>query len=184
MDADITQLSKPVLAENVGYLQQDGRLFAGTLRENLILGLLDPGDEVILKAAEITGLKEALLQTHPKGLQLEINEGGTGLSGGQRQLVNLTRIFLRKPTIWLLDEPTASMDQNLQNKVIQALHGALRPDHTMVVVTHKTELLQLVSRIIVVVNSKIVMDGPTMQVIQQLQQSQQAAPAAPQPAPV
>lgn len=184
MDVDITQLSKPVLAENVGYLQQDGRLFAGTLRENLILGLLDPGDEVILKAAEITGLKEALLQTHPKGLQLEINEGGTGLSGGQRQLVNLTRIFLRKPTIWLLDEPTASMDQNLQNKVIQALHGALRPDDTMVVVTHKTELLQLVSRIIVVVNSKIVMDGPTMQVIQQLQQSQQAAPAAPQPAPV
>lgn len=176
-DVDITQLSKPVLAEHVGYLQQDGRLFAGTLRENLILGMLDPGDDVILQAAELTGLKEALLQTHPKGLQLEINEGGTGLSGGQKQLVNLTRIFLRKPTIWLLDEPTASMDQNLQNKVIHALNNTLLAEDTMVVVTHKTELLQLVSRIIVVVNSKVVMDGPTMQVLQQLQQPS-AAPAA------
>jgi ATP-binding cassette subfamily C protein LapB len=176
-DVDITQLSKPVLAEHVGYLQQDGRLFAGTLRENLILGMLDPGDDVILQAAELTGLKEALLQTHPKGLQLEINEGGTGLSGGQKQLVNLTRIFLRKPTIWLLDEPTASMDQNLQNKVIHALNNTLRAEDTMLVVTHKTELLQLVSRIIVVVNSKVVMDGPTMQVLQQLQQPS-AAPAA------
>lgn len=176
-DVDITQLSKPVLAEHVGYLQQDGRLFAGTLRENLILGMLDPGDDVMLQAAELTGLKEALLQTHPKGLQLEINEGGTGLSGGQKQLVNLTRIFLRKPTIWLLDEPTASMDQNLQNKVIHALNNTLRAEDTMVVVTHKTELLQLVSRIIVVVNSKVVMDGPTMQVLQQLQQPS-AAPAA------
>lgn len=176
-DVDITQLSKPVLADHVGYLQQDGRLFAGTLRENLILGMLDPGDDVILQAAELTGLKEALLQTHPKGLQLEINEGGTGLSGGQKQLVNLTRIFLRKPTIWLLDEPTASMDQNLQNKVIHALNNTLRAEDTMVVVTHKTELLQLVSRIIVVVNSKVVMDGPTMQVLQQLQQPS-AAPAA------
>jgi ATP-binding cassette, subfamily C, bacterial LapB len=176
-DVDITQLSKPVLAEHVGYLQQDGRLFAGTLRENLILGMLDPGDDVILQAAELTGLKEALLQTHPKGLQLEINEGGTGLSGGQKQLVNLTRIFLRKPTIWLLDEPTASMDQNLQNKVIHALNNTLRAEDMMVVVTHKTELLQLVSRIIVVVNSKVVMDGPTMQVLQQLQQPS-AAPAA------
>lgn len=176
-DVDITQLSKPVLAEHVGYLQQDGRLFAGTLRENLILGMLDPGDDVILQAAELIGLKEALLQTHPKGLQLEINEGGTGLSGGQKQLVNLTRIFLRKPTIWLLDEPTASMDQNLQNKVIHALNNTLRAEDTMVVVTHKTELLQLVSRIIVVVNSKVVMDGPTMQVLQQLQQPS-AAPAA------
>lgn len=176
-DVDITQLSKPVLAEHVGYLQQDGRLFAGTLRENLILGMLDPGDDVILQAAELTGLKEALLQTHPKGLQLEINEGGTGLSGGQKQLVNLTRIFLRKPTIWLLDEPTASMDQNLQNKVIHALNNTLRAEDTMVVVTHKTELLQLVSRIIVVVNSKVLMDGPTMQVLQQLQQPS-AAPAA------
>ncbi len=179
-DVDITQLSKPVLAEHIGYLQQDGRLFAGTLRENLILGMLDPGDEVILKAAELTGLKEALLQTHPKGLQLEINEGGTGLSGGQRQLVNLTRIFLRTPSIWLLDEPTASMDQNLQNKVIQALHDTLKADDTMVVVTHKTELLQLVSRIIVVVNSKIIMDGPTMQVLQKLQQPNQAPATASQ----
>ena len=69
------------------------------------------------------------------------------------------------------------MDQNLQNKVIHALNNTLRAEDTMVVVTHKTELLQLVSRIIVVVNSKVVMDGPTMQVLQQLQQPS-AAPAA------
>jgi ATP-binding cassette subfamily C protein LapB len=179
---DIAQLSKPVLAEHVGYLQQDGRLFAGTLRENLILGMLDPGDASILEAAEITGLKETLLQSHPKGLQLEIFEGGTGLSGGQKQLTNLTRIFLRKPSIWLLDEPTASMDQNLQNKVIAALKNTLTPTDTLVVVTHKTELLQLVDRVIVVANNRIVLDGPTMQVIQKLQQPQPQPTSQPQPA--
>lgn len=174
-DVDLASIAKPALAEHVGYVQQDGRLFAGTLRENLILGLLDPGDDTILHAARQTGLLSSVIARHPKGLQQEIHEGGSGLSGGQRQLVNLTRAFLRAPRVWLLDEPTASMDRNLEAQVTDALRGALTPASTLVLVTHKAEMLDLVDRLIVVAGHKIVLDGPKAQVLRALQ-SPQVAP--------
>ncbi len=178
---DLAHVSKPALAERVGYLQQEGRLFAGSLRENLILGLIDPGDDVILEAARTTGLMQSVISTHPQGLQQMIHEGGTGLSSGQRQLVNLTRVFLRRPRIWLLDEPTASMDSALEQNLIGALARTLLPDDVMVVVTHKPELLRLVSRIVVIANHQIVMDGPRDAVLQKLSAPRQptAGPASP-----
>jgi ATP-binding cassette subfamily C protein LapB len=177
-DIDLGHLSKPVLAEHMGYVQQEGRLFAGTLRDNLILGQLDPGDEQILAAARQTGLLQAVIATHPKGLQQEIFEGGSGLSGGQRQLVNLTRAFLRQPTLWLLDEPTASMDRGLELQVTQALKAAIRPTDTLVLVTHKGEMLELVDRVIVIANQQVVLDGPKAQVLQKLQTPPAGAPNA------
>jgi len=152
----------------VGFVQQDGRLFSGTLRENLTLGLLDPGDSVLLDVAKRTGLLQTVITPHPKGLMQEINEGGTGLSGGQRQLVNLTRAFLRNPKIWLLDEPTASMDRTLEQTIIQALKERLGPEQTLFLVTHKPDLLALVDRIIVIVGKSIVGDGPKDAVLAQL----------------
>jgi ATP-binding cassette subfamily C protein LapB len=175
-DIDLGHLSKPVLAEHMGYVQQEGRLFAGTLRDNLILGQLDPGDEPILAAARQTGLLQTVIAVHPKGLQQEIFEGGSGLSGGQRQLVNLTRAFLRQPTLWLLDEPTASMDRGLELQVTQALKAAIRPTDTLVLVTHKGEMLELVDRVIVIANQQVVLDGPKAQVLQKLQTPPAGAP--------
>ncbi len=168
-DIELGHLSKPLLAEHLGYVQQDGRLFAGTLRDNLILGQLDPGDGPIMDAARQTGLLQAVIAAHPKGLQQEIYEGGTGLSGGQRQLVNLTRAFLRRPTLWLLDEPTASMDRGLELQLTQALRTAIRPTDTLVLVTHKGEMLELVDRLIVIANHQVMLDGPKAQVLQKLQ---------------
>ncbi len=179
---DLAHISKPVLAERVGFLQQDGRLFAGSLRENLILGLIDPGDDVITEAARITGLLHAVISAHPQGLQQVIYEGGTGLSSGQRQLVNLTRVFLRKPAIWLLDEPTSSVDGPLEQHILQALSQAVKPSDVLVVVTHKPELLKLVDRIIVVANHKVVMDGPKDAVLQRLSTPRQASPTSAEPA--
>ena len=173
-DVDLAQIAKPALAERVAYVQQDGRLFAGSLRDNLILGLLDPGDEAILDAARKTGLLQAVIAQHPKGLQQEIYEGGSGLSVGQRQLVNVTRAFLRQPAIWLLDEPTAAMDRALEAQVTQAIRAALAPTDTLVLVTHKAEMLDLVERLIVIANHAIVLDGPKALVLQRLQ----AGPAA------
>jgi ATP-binding cassette subfamily C protein LapB len=176
-DIDLSQISKPVLAENMGFVQQDGRLFSGTLRENLTLGLLDPGDTVLLDVARATGLLRMVITPHPKGLMQVIHEGGTGLSGGQRQLVNLTRAFLRNPKIWLLDEPTASMDRALEQQVVQAFRAQISQEQTMFLVTHKPELLALVDRIIVVAGKKIVADGPKDAVLARLT-NQSAQPTA------
>jgi ATP-binding cassette subfamily C protein LapB len=165
----LTHVAKPLLAEQLGYLQQEGRLFEGTLRDNLLVGILDPGDAVLKGAAIQTGLHHAIIAQHPMGFDLPIFEGGQGLSGGQRQLVNLTRVFLRRPRIWLLDEPTASMDRNLADHVTKALQQAMRPQDTLVLVTHKPEMLTLVDRLVVIANQQIVLDGPKEQVIQKLQ---------------
>lgn len=167
---ELAHLAKPVLAQHIGFLQQEGRLFAGTLRDNLVLGLLDPGDQALLEAAALTGLSDAVLKTSKLGLQHPIHEGGLGLSGGQRQLVNLTRVFLRRPRIWLLDEPTASMDRGLEAQLIRLLQAHLQPEDVLVLVTHKAELLELVDRLIVVGANQILLDGPKDEVLSRIQQ--------------
>ena len=174
-DVDLAHIAKPNLAEAVGYVQQEASLFSGTLRDNLILGMIDPGDEAILAAAKISGLLNSVITPNPQGLQQPIFEGGTGLSGGQKQLVHLTRAFLLKPNIWLLDEPTAAMDRNLEVHIIQSLYQHIRPEDTLMLVTHKPEMLDLVDRIIVIANQKIVMDGPKLQVIDKLKHSTSVA---------
>lgn len=158
-------------------------MFAGSLRENLVLGMIDPGDTVILETSRSTGLMAAVIARYPKGLQQDIFEGGTGLSGGQRQLVNLTRVFLRRPDIWLLDEPTASLDRNVESQVIHALKQNLRPADTLVLVTHKIEMLEVVDRVIVIANHQIVMDGPKQEVLAILKLSSSVAPSSTSAAP-
>jgi len=166
-DIDMTQLAPEFVREHIGYLPQDVRLYQGTLRENLILGLPSPSDTQILKAAAMTGLDQ-VIKTHPKGLELEISEGGRGLSGGQRQLVGLTRMLLQQPRIMLLDEPTASMDGQLEARVMQHLFQQIAPSSSLVVVTHKPALLTHIQRLIVVDQGRIVMDGPRDQVLARL----------------
>lgn len=172
---DLSHIAKPMLSEHTAFIQQEARLFAGSLRENLILGIIDPGDDAILKAAELTGLLENVIKSHPEGLHQPIHEGGTGLSGGQKQLVNLTRSFLREPSIWLLDEPTASMDRGLEIQVTNALQQTIQPNHTLFLVTHKLEMLSLTDRILFIMKNRIVLDGPKEDVLKKLQAGNQKA---------
>ena len=146
------------MRENIGYLPQDVRLFNGTLRENLVMGLPTPSDGMTLRAAKLTGLDQ-VIQNHPKGLELEIAEGGRGLSGGQRQLVGLTRLLIAQPKIMLLDEPTASMDNQLEAKFMHHFFQEIPADSILVVVTHKLGILPLFNRIIIVDKGRIVADG-------------------------
>ena len=154
------------------------RLINGSLRDNLLLGLADPGDSALLAAAEDTGLA-GLIAAHPRGVDLPISEGGRGLSGGQRVLTGLTRLMLAQPALWLLDEPTANLDVDTEARVLQALQRKIRPDASMVLVTHKLQLLGLVQRVILVANGQIILDGPTAEVIARLQKPAPAE-AAPQ----
>ncbi|MFK3990422.1 MULTISPECIES: type I secretion system permease/ATPase [unclassified Psychrobacter] len=164
---DIQQISRESLSEQIGYLQQDHRLFEGTLRENLLIGLPAPSDDVMRDALIKTGLIK-LVASHSSGLDLPISEGGKGLSGGQKQLVAFTRLLLTKPTILLMDEPTASMDNRQELQCINVLSKEFGQGSTLIVATHKMPLLQLVDRIIIMDNQKIVMDGPKEQVLKQL----------------
>ena len=170
---DIQQISREALSEQVGYLQQDHRLFQGTLRENLLIGMPAPNDDVLHEALQKTGLIN-LVANHSKGLDLPISEGGRGLSGGQKQLVAFTRLLLTKPSVLLIDEPTASMDNRQEQRCIQVLRDELQQGQTLVVSTHKTALLDLVDRIIIMDNHQIVMDGPKEAVLKQLMQNEQA----------
>jgi len=164
---DLQHISRPHLSDRLGYLPQDVRLFAGTLRDNLTTGVLGKTEQHLLAACELTGLRQ-VIASHPKGFDMPIAEGGTGVSGGQKQLIALTRMVLAAPDVWLLDEPTASMDETLEARTIAALRASVQIDETLVIVTHKPALLQLVDRLVILSPTGVVMDGPKALVLQQL----------------
>ncbi|MDM0029876.1 ATP-binding cassette domain-containing protein [Variovorax saccharolyticus] len=179
---DLQQISRVHLSERLGYLPQDTRLFAGTLRDNLLLGAIGTTDQQVVAACELTGLA-SIVKGHRKGFDLPIAEGGAGLSGGQRQLVALTRMILTTPDVWLLDEPTASMDDNSEARAIEALRASMVAGQTMVLVTHKPALLQLVDRVIILTPNGVAVDGPRTQVLNQITRVRPIREPASMPAP-
>jgi ATP-binding cassette subfamily C protein LapB len=174
---DLTQVAPDFIREHMGYLPQDVRLFNGTLRDNLVLGLPSLSDSQILRAAALTGLDTAI-RNHPMGLEIPISEGGKGLSGGQRQLVGLTRLLLARPDILMLDEPTASMDASAETRVMKHLFEELPDTATVLVATHKAGVLKYVNRLIVMESGRVVMDGPKDAVIAKLNEQAAAQLAA------
>jgi ATP-binding cassette subfamily C protein LapB len=174
---ELGHIHRQVINQNVGYLQQDHRLFHGTLRDNLLIGLPDPGDEALLNTMRLTGM-DRFVASHPKGLARVIAEGGKGLSGGQKQLVAFTRLILCDPHVFLLDEPTATMDEEQEQRCLSVLAQQAQAGKTLVIVTHKPALLPLATRILVVAGNKIVLDGPRDAVLQQLQQQTRPQPSA------
>jgi ATP-binding cassette, subfamily C, bacterial LapB len=166
---DIRQIEPADTRRAIAYLPQDVRLFYGTLRDNLMLGLSAREDEELLEALAFVGA-EGLVREHPLGLDRQIGEGGTGVSGGQRQSIGLARIWLRDPRIVLLDEPTAAMDHSLEMRVIKNLQVWL-PGRTLVVATHRQPVLSLVQRAIVIKGGRPVADGPVDGVLAALSSS-------------
>ena len=146
------------IRRDMGLLNQNAHLFFGTIRENLTLGAPLASDQDILRALSITNALE-IVQQKKEGLDHLVLEGGAGFSGGQRQALLLTRLLLRNPNIVLLDEPTASIDDVSEKILIQHLKEWLG-HRTLVVATHRPAVLQLVDRIIVIHDGKIVKDGP------------------------
>ncbi len=167
---ELSHIDRQVVSQYVGYLQQDHRLFQGTLRENLLIGLPDPGDDALLNVMRRTGM-DRFVASHPKGLDRVISEGGKGLSGGQKQLVAFTRLILCSPSVMLLDEPTATMDDEQERCCLHVLSQEVQAGKSMIIVTHKLSVLPLVTRIIVIAGNSIVLDGPRDIVLQQLQKN-------------
>jgi ATP-binding cassette subfamily C protein LapB len=164
---DLRQLDPADLRRNVAYVSQDVMLFYGSLRDNITFGLPYADDGAIVAAAELAGLAD-FVNRHPEGFDMNVGERGEGLSGGQRQSVGLARAVLHNTPLLLLDEPTSAMDFSTEAAITQRL-GEFGRDKTVVLVTHRTSLLSLVTRVIVVDGGKIVADGPRERIMEALQ---------------
>ena len=169
-DTDIRQIDPAELRRFIGYVPQDITLFRGTIRENIILGSPEVDDARILRAADLAGVSQ-FAGKHPKGFDLEIGEQGRGLSGGQRQSVVMARALLHDPPILILDEPSSSMDNRTETRLKTNLKNLLA-GKTLVLITHRGSLLDLVERIIIIDNGTVVADGPRDQVLSAMKSGQ------------
>ena len=167
---DQRQLDPAELRRHIGYVQQDVMLFYGSLRENITLAHPLADDADVLKAAAIGGIMD-LVNAHPKGFDMLVGERGESLSGGQRQGVAIARAVLHDPPILLLDEPTAAMDHSSEAAVKNRLANFAR-GKTLLVVSHRASLLDMVDRLIVLDAGQVMADGPREQVIAALRLGQ------------
>ncbi|MGB7180517.1 MAG: type I secretion system permease/ATPase, partial [Burkholderiaceae bacterium] len=172
---DLRQIDPAELRSAIGLVPQDARLFLGTLRENLEMARSDrrTGDEELIDVLHQFGLDQ-MIARHPRGLDMQLGEDGMGLSGGQKRLVALARVALRNPIVALLDEPTSGLDPNTEKAVLASLsRWCAKPiedgrKRTIVIVTHRPQVLDIVDRVVVVDAGRIIIDGPKEAVMQQL----------------
>ncbi|KAE9632898.1 ATP-binding cassette domain-containing protein [Parasedimentitalea maritima] len=163
---DMAQIDPRDLRRNIGYLSQEVRLFTGSLRDNLNLNQLERNDERLLHALDFAGLG-AYVRGHHKGLDLQISDGGEGLSIGQRQSIGWARLWLQDPSVVLLDEPTAALDQTLERTLVSRLETWLQ-GRTAVIATHRMPILSLTNRTLILQAGRMVVDGPRDQVLAHL----------------
>ena len=156
-DLALRQIDPADVRRDVGLMTQNSRLFHGTLRDNILMGAPEASQKELLWALNTVGANE-FIRKFAQGLDHMVLEGGHGLSGGQKQTILLARLLVRQPHVVLLDEPTASMDEATERHFIKHF-GAWAKGRTVVVATHRMRMLELVDRIIVVDNGKVVLDN-------------------------
>lgn len=163
---DMRQIEPTEVRNRIGYVGQDPQLFMGTVRDNLILADSWITDTKIIDVLKALGIYE-IVASHPLGLDMPITEAGGGLSGGQRQLLSIARMMLRNPQLVFMDEPTSNMDQNTEARVISVIKDWLR-GRTLLMCTHRPQLLEWVDAIAVVDSGQCVAFGPKQEMIDKL----------------
>ncbi|MBL1244376.1 MAG: type I secretion system permease/ATPase [Sulfurimonas sp.] len=164
---DIRQIDPADLRKNFSYLSQDVMLFRGTVKDNITFRASHASDGAMLRAAKISGASE-FIKKHPRGYEMPVGERGLGLSGGQRQSIGIARALLLDTPVVLLDEPTNAMDQITESNLLENLKTEFK-GKTTITVTQKMTLLQIVERVIVMDNGKIIIDAPKEEAIKKLQ---------------
>jgi len=166
-DGHDTSTMHPVeVRQNIGVMPQEPFLFNGSLKENIELSRTI-SKEKMMEIIKVTGLEE-LVKKSGKGDGLQVGERGSNLSTGQRQLVALARAILTDPSMLILDEPTSGLDVGLEKTLINQLKSVIAPEKTVIVITHRFSALDLVDRVIVLSQGKIVADGPKQKILDAL----------------
>ena len=169
-DTDYNQIDPADLRRNIAYIAQDVVLFNGTVRENITVSVPHASEEEILEVAMAAGVHDFISQ-HPMGYDAPVGERGEGLSGGQRQCVALARAMLLKPNIYICDEPTNAMDTQAETAFVKHIEEQTK-DKTLVLITHRHHLLNLVDRLILADQGRIIMDGPRDDVLRAIASGQ------------
>ncbi|GAB2646606.1 type I secretion system permease/ATPase [Vibrio panuliri] len=175
-DTDIDQLHHIDIRRNIGCVPQDFHLFYGSIRDNITLGRPLADDRDVMDAANRAGVT-VFTQQDPAGLERQVGEGGQLLSGGQRQAVSIARAILGRPPVLLMDEPTSAMDNRSEMHIKQQL-AQLKKNETLILITHKTSMLDVVDRIIVMEKGAVIADGPKAEVLSNLMQGKVRAASA------
>ncbi|HDS1204654.1 TPA: type I secretion system permease/ATPase [Shewanella algae] len=169
-DTEISQINPMNVRRNISCVPQDVTLFFGSIRDNIALGRPQVSDAEVLSAASRAGVT-GFTQQDPAGLERQIGEGGQQLSGGQRQAIAIARAFLGNPQVLVLDEPTSSMDNRSELYIKRQLQS-LSASQTLVLITHKMSMLNVVDRLIVMEKGKIIADGPRDEVLERLRKGE------------
>jgi ATP-binding cassette subfamily C protein LapB len=177
-NADVRHIRPTDLRHNMSIVFQNPVLFSGTIRDNLLMGAPEASDEDLLDCVRASG-SESFIGTLPGGFDFPLTERGRELSSGMRQSLAIARGLISKPSILLLDEPTASLDAGTEQALVNSLDAATK-GITTVFVTHRGSMLQLADRILVVEGGRIVANGPRDEVLQKLQGPQQTQQPQPQ----
>lgn len=177
--ADIHSWDSEKLGPYIGYLPQDVELFAGSVAEN-IARMGDVDSQKVIAAAQMAGVHTMVLGL-PKGYDTQIGEHGAALSGGQRQRIGLARALYGDPRLVVLDEPNSNLDEEGEQQLARAVLNLKQRKATVVLVTHKPSILNIVDNIIVMQEGQIALSGPRQAVLEKLaamrHQQEQAAQA-------
>jgi ATP-binding cassette subfamily C protein LapB len=178
---DSRQYHPHQLRDAFRFVGQDSELFSGSVRDNLLLGGARATDEELVDAVRRSGA-DIFLSRDAAGFDLPVGERGALLSGGQRALLVLARALVSDSKLLFLDEPTGAMDSQTEAYFIDKLKTALRPEQTLVVATHRHQMLNIVDRLLVIDGGRIIADGPVNEVLGRLREAAAAAAAAPKEA--
>jgi len=174
--ADIYSWNKGELGPNIGYLPQDIELFSGTVSDNIArFGEVDP--EKVVEAAKRAGVHDMILHL-PKGYDTLLADGGAGLSGGQKQRLGLARAMYNDPALVVLDEPNSNLDEVGEQALVQAVLDMRRRGKTIVLITHRTNIISATSKLLLLRDGVGQAFGPTDQVLAALQEANQKAALA------
>lgn len=164
---DIRQYHTAEIRRCVAFVSQDSALFHGSVRDNIVLGAPQVSDELVVRAADLSGVTD-FVRGHPQGFNMPVGEAGRFLSSGQKQVIALARAFLLEPKIIFLDEPSGAMDMASERLLVERLKATFKRDQTLIVTTHRASMLALVNRLVVIDRGKLLADGPRDEILAML----------------